>query len=43
MGNNSITVTYENVNDYKGGYIWIFSHTHTTDLIDFFPKLHWLL
>ncbi len=32
---NSITVTYENVND----YIWIFSHTYCTDMIDFFPNL----
>ncbi len=28
MITNEVTsVTYENVNDYKWGYIWIFSHT----------------
>ncbi len=37
---NSITVTYENVKDYKEGYILFFQNT---DLIDFFHKLQWLL
>ncbi len=34
---NYITVTYENVNDYKGGYIWIAS-LHTTTY-----RLNWFL
>ncbi len=28
---NYITVIYEIVNDYIGGYIWIFSHTYRYD------------
>ncbi len=40
---NSITVTYENVKDYKGVTSDFFSHTLPyTDLIDFFHKLQLL-
>ncbi len=35
-----LQVTYENVKDHKGGYVWFFFHTLShTDLIDFFQKL----